>query len=85
MTHNRSPPRAPDGPPILDCPVCSPKRPMIVKNIRGLFRNRRPTVIYECATCGATQEGPPELLADLAECPQPAARTPDADAPEGQT
>lgn len=59
MTHNRSPPQTAAGPPILDCPRCSPKRPMILKNIKGSFRKL--TVIYECAQCGATQEAPPSL------------------------
>jgi hypothetical protein len=36
------------------CPLCVPRRPMVIKSVATSRRGKLQTVTFECAECGAT-------------------------------
>jgi uncharacterized Zn finger protein len=39
---------------IMMCPLCVPRRPMVIKSVATSLRGKSQTVTFECAQCGAT-------------------------------
>lgn len=39
---------------IMMCPVCMPRRPMVIGSVATSLRGTSQTITFECAECGAT-------------------------------
>lgn len=54
IDHTSIPPAA--GPPIMTCPTCCPKRPMVIKTVKSSLRGRFRKIVFACSVCGALVE-----------------------------